>query len=283
MRLMIIGDTHGSAPVIKRKIEIAKRIGGIERIIVLGDFGYWWRYEGVRFLDDVNDVARANNVQIFAIPGNHECYDQWNAVVEGAQKAHATSQGWAYARSNVLLSPRVHDFVWGSRQFVVAGGAVSIDKEWREEYRRKKGKRIWSPDEQLTDAEVDGLLATRFGNGAPVDYLLTHDCSNRTPFQNRLKPDIDSQIHRQRIDRVIDGIKPNMHFHGHMHEKYEWGNLVHADGDPHWVDTYGLECNDDQWSWLVLDLKENKVEWRPTLKEVKADKNQPVVELDDNF
>lgn len=280
MKLMLIGDTHGNAFTVKRKIDLAKQIGGIERIIVLGDFGLWWGHDGLMFIEEINEYARDRHVQIFAIPGNHENYEWWNAIVEhGPSKSH----GWAYAASHVLLSPRVHDFVWGGKQFVVAGGAVSIDRDYREEYRRSTGKRIWSPDEQLTDAEVDALLATRFGNGAKVDYLLTHDCSNRTPFHSRLKSDLDSQIHRQRIDRVIDGIKPNMHFHGHMHTKYEWGNLVHADGDMHWVDTYGLECNDDPWSWLVLDLKENKVIWRPELKSVRVDKEQPSVKFDDNF
>jgi len=259
---MLVGDTHGDALTVKRKIDVAKRIGGIERIVVLGDFGLWWGMEGLKFIEEINDYAKANNVQVFAIPGNHENYEWWNAVVEhGPVKAH----GWAYVASNVLLSPRVHDFMWGGKQFVVAGGAVSIDRDYREEYRRTKGKRIWSPDEQLTDAEVDALLATRFGNGVHVDYLLTHDCSNRTPFGHRLKPDIDSQIHRQRVDRVIDGIRPDFHFHGHMHEKYEWGNLVPRDGDPHWVYTYGLECNDDMWSAMVLDLKTGKVEWTSIL------------------
>ena len=259
---MLIGDTHGSASTVMRKIDLAKQIGGIERIIVLGDFGLWWGLEGIEFIEEINAYAKANHVQLFALPGNHENYEWWNAIVEHAPaKAH----GWAYAASHVLLSPRVHDFVWGGKQFVVAGGAVSIDKDYREQYRLAKGKRIWSPDEQLTDAEVDALLATRFGNGANVDYLLTHDCSDRTPFHSRLKPDIDSKIHRQRIDRVIDGIKPTAHFHGHMHTKYEWDNRVHADGESQWVTTFGLECNDDPWSAMVLDLKTGAVAWAPNL------------------
>jgi predicted phosphodiesterase len=261
IKILIAGDTHGEAKNVKHKIFAAKTVGGVERIVILGDFGLWWGHDAIKYIEEINDSAKANNIQIFAIPGNHENYKWWNSIVENAP-AHA--HGWAYAASNVLLSPRVHDFYWGGRQFVVAGGAVSIDRQWREEYRRKKGKRIWSPDEQLTDEEVDKLLSLRFANDyMQVDYLLTHDCSDRTPWGGRLKPDIESLMHRKKIDKVLAGIKPNMHFHGHMHEKYDWMNPVYPDYGPdtHWVQTYGLECNNDLESWGILDLDSNEFTW----------------------
>lgn len=246
---MLAGDTHGEFRNVKHKIDAAKAVGDIQRIVVLGDFGLWWGHDAIKYIDEINDYAKANNVQIFAIPGNHENYKWWNSVIEGAP---ATSKGWAYLRTHVLLSPRVHDFVWGKKQFLVAGGAVSIDKDYRLQYYRDTGKQIWSKDEQLTDAEVDSILATRFAAGSPVDYLLTHDCSNMTPWKDRLKPDFDSQIHRQRIDKVLRAVKPNNHFHGHMHERYEWENRV--DGDKY-TSTFGLECNTDPDSWGLLDLE----------------------------
>lgn len=251
----MVGDSHGDIKNIKHKVEIAKRIGDIQRIVILGDFGFWWGHDGVKYLDQCNELAQKNNIQIFAIPGNHEFHEGWNAIVENAQ---ATAHGWAYVRSNVLLSPKVHDFVWGGKQFVIAGGAVSIDRDYRIEYYRKKGKKIWSPNEQLTDAEVDALSQTRFAAGAPVDFLLTHDCSDRTPWKNCLKPDLDSQIHRQRIDRVLGMVKPAVHFHGHMHERYDWQNRV---GGDEWVQTYGLECNSDPYSWGILDLATGEYTW----------------------
>jgi len=280
---MLVGDTHGDFRNIKHKIDLAKRIGDITRIVVLGDFGLWWGYEGLQYIDAVNDYAKANNVQIFALPGNHENYKWWNSVIEGAP---ATSKGWAYLRTHVLLSPRVHDFVWGDKQFVVAGGAVSIDKDYRLEYYRNKGKHIWSPDEQLTDGEVDTLAATRLANGAPVDYLLTHDCSDRTPWRQRLKPDIDSQINRQRIDRVLGLVKPRMQFHGHMHERYDWSNRIpngEEYGDSTWTQTYGLECNSDRWSWGILDLKEDEFSWGADIVNDSEEEAFVPHPFDDNF
>jgi hypothetical protein len=237
-----VGDTHGAARDVKDAVDRARDFQ-TDRIFILGDFGLWWGYEGVAFIDDINEYARANNVHIFALPGNHENYDWWNATIRTAP----TSKGFAYLRTNVLLSPRVHTWTWAGKKFAVAGGAVSIDKDYRLEYERKKGTPIWSPDEQLTDDEVHS-----FAGKGPVDYLLTHDCSNRTPFYARMKPDLDSQIHRQKIDKVLNYLTPGMHFDGHMHNKFAWVNFTGPER-AHLTQTYGLECNGSWWSWGVLD------------------------------
>lgn len=266
MRIMLAGDTHGDFRSVKDKVDFAKKVVGIQRIVILGDFGLWWGFQGIEFINKINAYAAENNVQIFAIPGNHENYEWWNSIVKHSP---ATSKGWAYADTHVLLSPRVHDFTWGNKQFVVAGGAVSIDKEYREEYRRSTGKRIWSPDEQLTDEEISALFATRHANGSPVDYLLTHDCSDHTPWKEMLKPDHDSVLHRRKIDEILKRIKPRFHFHGHMHTKYDWVNeYVYGysafNADP-WegpsTQTYGLECNQDSNSWGILDLDTDEFKW----------------------
>lgn len=259
-RVLLAGDTHGNVKAVKEKIDFACE-NKVDRIIVLGDFGLWWGYKGVQFIDDINEYARKRNRQIFAIPGNHEDYDQWNYHIENAP---TDSHGyWRYLRTNVLLSPRVGTFVWGGKRFGVAGGAVSIDREWRQgiergydiyEKRRVAPHRMWSPDEQLTDDEVNELVSRVAGR--KVDYLLTHDCSNRTPWKHRLKPDLDSQIHRQKIDSVLSLVKPNFHFHGHMHESYDWMNLTknNITGEGFYIQTYGLECNSERNSWGILDL-----------------------------
>jgi hypothetical protein len=247
----MVGDTHGDARDVKTAVDHARDFQ-TDRIFILGDFGLWWGYEGVAFIDNINEYARSKNVHIFALPGNHENYDWWNATIRTAP----TSKGFAYLRTNVLLSPRTHTWKWGDKKFAVAGGAVSIDKDYRVEYERKKGTPIWSPDEQLTDAEVASFV----GKG-PVDYLLTHDCSNRTPFYARMKPDLDSQIHRQRIDKVLDHLTPNMHFHGHMHNKFDWVNWTGPERET-LTQTYGLECNGTWWSWGVLDTDKDEFLFR---------------------
>lgn len=277
--MLIAGDTHGQFNHVKHKIDMAKRVGDIARIVILGDFGLWWGHEAIVYIDAINEYAKANNVQVFALPGNHENYKWWNSVIESAP---ATSHGWAYLRSHVLLSPRVQHFRWAGKNFVVAGGAVSIDKSYRLVYERETGKRCFSPDEQLTDSEVE--VTRKIGNNLKIDYLFTHDCSNRTPFYARLKPDIDSEFHRKKIDRVLMNTNPRFHFHGHMHTKYDWMNFVgEKNGEAVYVQTYGLEEDIALFSWGVLDLSNDEFTWGPFAL-LPEKKGEPVrVEIDDNF
>jgi len=256
MKIMLVGDTHGSTRDVKTKIDIAKRIGGIDRMVIVGDCGLWTGHEGVVFIDEINEYARKNNIFIFMIRGNHDNTDWWHRAYEAARISGATSKGFAYLRTNVLIAPTIHAWRWAGKQFASAGGAVSIDKDYRLEYERKKGIKIWWDDEQLTDDEVNDLIVGM--GGIKTDYLLTHDCSDKTPFYGRLKPDHESKIHRQRIDRVLKGLNPRMHFHGHFHTRYEWENMVVSEnGEPHYIATFGLECNDDPDSWGILDTEDD--------------------------
>lgn len=246
-------------------------------------FGLWDHWaEGHEFLDDVNRAADANKLTVFAVGGNHENWDHWEWYCANMPTSHR----FAMVRRRVLLSPKVNYWKWAGKQFRIAGGAVSVDKEDRLQRERGgytdwTGRKIhgsgphtqWWPGEQLTDDEE--ALVKSWGK---TDYLFTHDCSDFTNFTNRLKPDQDSVLHRQRIDRVLAAVKPEMHFHGHMHDKYEWKNKRshglretafgrdESEWNGHSTWTYGLECNWDKWSWGVLDVEKSEFTWGPHVK-----------------
>lgn len=275
----MVGDTHGG----KNDIWTACREAGnrkIQHVVVVGDFGLWTHHaDGHEFLDECQEAARANNLSIYAIGGNHENWDHWNYIVE----TMPTHKGFAMARRRVLLAPKAHQWTWAGKQFVGAGGAVSIDKQWRLEQERGKdawgvtsgrgsgARTLWWPNEELTDQDVITIQKW----GVKADYLFSHDCSTYTPFHGRLKPDPDSARHRQRIDEVLRAVKPEMHFHGHMHTKYDWVNgLVYGtsafDTDEavgHQTQTYGLECNNDWNAWGVLDVEDGKFAFRGDFKD----------------
>lgn len=257
IRIGLVGDLHGNT---KEATDILNKMGDrkISHVFVVGDFGLWTHFaDGHEFLDDLNSVAAANNLSVYAVGGNHENWDHWEWFCANMP----TSKGMALVRRRVLLIPKVHNFTLSGRKFVVAGGAVSIDAEYRRARergdvddwsgRRTKGtgaRTLWWDNEQLTDDDVRKLNHHSYANS---DVLLTHDCSNYTHFQGRLKPDPESERHRRRIDNVISATKPKVHFHGHMHTKYEWENVLsHGcsafDNDP-WTGpvtkTYGLEAD----------------------------------------
>ena len=274
MKVYVAGDPHGVKQNMGQHIYRAGDMR-IQHVIVCGDFGLWTHTaDGVEYLDEINEAARINNLSIYAVGGNHENWDHWNWIVENAPK----SRGWAMARRRVLLAPKAHRWTWDHKQFVAAGGAVSIDKDWRT--AREKGypverdkwvasaalgpRTLWWPNEELTDEDVRTIASWNI----EADYLFTHDCSDNTPWKKRLKDDPDSEIHRRRIDRVLTITKPHMHFHGHMHEKYDWINSIRvpqSDEYPegwHDIETYGLECNRDLNSWGVLDTQTDEFLWQ---------------------
>ena len=264
---MMVGDTHGNTRALMSAMKVAGQCK-IEHLLVLGDFGLWDHFaDGVAFLDDINEYAQAMRLTVYAVGGNHENWDHWNWYVDNMP----TSKGFAIVRRRVVLAPRVHRWKWANTEFLGVGGAVSIDKDnrllhekggqnyglGRTSFRPPAPRTLYWPNEQLTDEDVDGILS----RPSNVDVLVTHDCSNYTPFHARLKPDLDSQIHRQRIDTVLKHVKPDFHFHGHMHTKYDWINTqVH--GFQHGTQTYGLEC-DGMWdNFGVFDTETKAFDWR---------------------
>jgi hypothetical protein len=291
MKVLIQGDSHGQVNDIIPKIYSAGKYK-IQHVLVCGDFGLWTHVaDGHQFLDEVEEAARINNLTVYAIGGNHENWDHWNWFVDNMP----THKGFAMVRRRVLLAPKVHRWTWANKTFIGAGGAVSIDKESRlaaerggnhynknwgiwEDHGRGTGPRtLYWPNEQLLDADVDKLKT--FGH---ADYLITHDCSNYTPWKDRLKPDMDSQIHRQRIDEVLKSVQPDMHWHGHMHQQYDWVNDYSGGG----ARTIGLEAFNDFNSWGVLDVDTGRWWWpgeyaehledrAERIEQAKLDANEP--------
>lgn len=249
--LMVLGDMHGSIGSFKRALEHSKH-HDYSKIVQVGDFGLWDHLlNGVKYLDELNVELMKYGRKVYAIGGNHENWDHWNWYVESLPK---DKYGFVHLRSHVLIAPRVHTWVWEKKQFLGVAGAASIDKDIRLMDERNGSPKQWWWQEQITDEEVDGIARRK------VDYLFTHDCSNRTPWDMRLIPDLNSQIHRQRIDRVLEKSLPDLHFHGHMHKRYDWQNRISGD---HWTQTYGLTCNDWSNAWGILDLETNEFRFQP--------------------
>ena len=270
MRVMVVGDTHGGSNgghgfvpgrFVEYKAKLCKDLG-VDRMIIVGDFGMWPGHGGILFLDDLNEIARKYEITIFALRGNHDDKTQWDYLID-SPSATRDGSGFTYVRSNVLIAPTYHQWKWAKKRFAIVGGAVSIDRG-----HRVVGKSYW-PDEALTDDEVKDIEKYK---GPAIDYLFTHDCSDHT-LMPWIVPDLESKLNRQRIDKVIAALRPRFHFHGHMHAKFWWVNRVShgrfysAFGidDTNWngaeTETWGLECNSDDFSWCVLDTEKDKAYW----------------------
>jgi predicted phosphodiesterase len=253
-KILVLGDTHGNKAYTVNWVQKTARLN-IDKIVQVGDFGLWTHLAGgITFLDSLNEICREKGKKFYALGGNHENWDHWNWAIDNLPK---DKYGFTMLRSHVMIAPRVHSFIWHNKKFLMVAGAASVDKQERLKDMRNGRPQSWWPQEQITDEEVDAIPERK------VDYLFTHDCSNATPWGFKLIPDLDSQIHRQRIDRVISKSAPEMHFHGHMHKKYVWKNMANTIIGPHRISTYGLSHDSTSYNWGVLDCENDQFELAP--------------------
>lgn len=279
-KILIMGDTHGYTKSYLRSLEFAKSLG-IAHVFQMGDCGTFpeddptWVQE---HLENVNEFSRRNKIINYWIRGNHDDTDMWQAIIDNFPTQH---KGMGYLRSNIRLTPRVGYFKMFGLRFLEVGGAVSIDAAWRRkleswqggyingQYHHKgKGPRtLWWPDEAISYDDIAKVTDRK------VDILMSHECSNYTPFYGRFKPDPDSEVSRRNLDMVLKKSRPDFHFHGHMHTQYDWENyMVHEMN--HSTRTIGLECNSESMynkkefnNFVVFDTETKQISWKADINE----------------
>jgi hypothetical protein len=153
---------------------------------------------------------------------------------------------------NLFYLQRGFSWSWHDVRMMAAGGAVSVDKDWR-----RPGVSWW-PEEELTDEE-ERIISSQ----PEVDILFTHDVpefidiSKHMACRGRhfLKVDRESQQHRRRIQRIVESVHPRILCHGHYHLRYSdavnatWGRLH----------VQGFDCDGSgSDSWGILDLEQFK-------------------------
>lgn len=247
MRILIAGDWHGQWGPAIDAINAATR-EGIQQIIQVGDFGYFTKFKStIEFLDIVSAKAVPEDVHIHAVIGNHDDPDEWEHIVNNYPRS---SIGSAMIRRNVYLIPKVHRWQWAHKEFFVAGGAASIDEQYR-----VRGLSWW-PNEVLTTDDMIAAKAKADAVDNKVDYLFTHDQSTRTPFGFRLFDHAASQFNRERIDDILTWTRPDMHFAGHYHKLIHWDNWT----SDYRTDSWGLNFEDEYGSLGILDTTTNEFE-----------------------
>lgn len=261
-KILVVGDTHGDISFASKACRVAEK-HMIDTVIQVGDFGIWDHIkEGVYFLDKLDENAGNRGVRWIFLPGNHENYERLeNYELVAEEQDLWTDEGFVPIRDNVLYTGKVNTWTWEEKTFKAVGGAVSIDK-----YARVPGKSWW-PQEQLTDDEL------AFAKRNRADYLFTHDCPTNAPFGGRLKPDLDSVAHRQKMDEVGRATQARIWLHGHMHSFYDYWFPYSPKGDE--TKVYGLECNDNAMWWganidggfmnmAILDTDDDRVHFPNT-------------------
>lgn len=115
--ILILGDTHGNFREFQRKFDSAKVEGAT--ILHVGDFGVGFKEtdsKEVHFLQELNGFLKKRNSIMYAIRGNHDNPKYFNGD---------------YSYSNLKLVPDYTVIEIEGQNFLMVGGAISIDRRRR--------------------------------------------------------------------------------------------------------------------------------------------------------
>jgi hypothetical protein len=246
VRLLLVGDSHANATWWARAVVPAAVRARADRIIQLGDFGFWPRHpDGRRFLTIVTAGVTRSGIPVDFLDGNHE--------------DHASLRRRAAAPYEVAAGvrhlPRGSRFAYDGVRFLALGGAHSIDRPLR-----KVGVN-WFAEETLDLADLE-----RAESGAPVDVLLAHDTFAGYDLPGTLPVDdlppwlarelTASRAHRTLVREIVDAVQPELVVHGHYHSRYRARVALGA----HVVQVEGLDCDGTAGALLALDIADGVYE-----------------------
>ena len=196
MRVALLGDIHGNVHYLDWALEHAVNAGA-EMMIQVGDFGFDFK-DG--FLSALADITDRHQIPLLAIRGNHD--DPW------WWKTHRRM-------GNVHLIPDGFTTTIGKKRVAFLGGAVSIDRDLREE------NISWWKEERVSPHVVNAWIYDE----VKADVLISHDSpilpDNLPGFV--LPPDIlrDCEEDRHLIRVAVETLEPDVIYHGHYHVRYQ--------------------------------------------------------------
>lgn len=250
-RVAVLGDVHGNfrwLDIVARSIRTLAP--DITAILQVGD---WAMDPGTT--DEALDGTGIE--RIYVTLGNHEHWGEITPLL----KAHP---GCAIRVSEITwILPRPARLSIGGRNVLSLGGAVSVDKAWRQE-----GVSWWK-DEEISREAVTAAIAA-----GPADLMLTHESPAGTPVravQEILRTNpfgfpadaiADSATSRARVAKVWNIVYPELLIHGHMHApgggQTDGGRRVASLGQ-----------DGQQGNLGFLDMQTLRIE-TPSLREIRA-------------
>lgn len=229
-RVVVAGDWHGSVQWATAVIDLLPELLPEEspRIMVhVGDFGIWPGRGGEQFLREVTAALDRVDGQLWFVDGNHDDHQRldYNArtlrtVMSGDLP---DNEVWVPYGAHIRHLPRGYRWTWHDRAWAAAGGAVSVDRAFRQ------AGRDWWPEEEISEADH-----ARIVDGGHVDVLVCHDAPTSVPMTFGLWPSgwdvadkTRADAHRDRLQSIVDDVAPSLLVHGHYHR---WHDLTVEQG-----------------------------------------------------
>jgi predicted phosphodiesterase len=210
------GDTHGSLDIDKlntKNFPQQKTMTKADYVIIAGDFGLIWSNskEEKYWL---NWLETRNFTTLF-VDGNHENFDLLNSypVSEwSGGKVHQISD-------SIYHLMRGQVFVIDGKKIFTFGGAMSIDKAGRTEFKSWWKQEIPSGEEFL-EAEANLIK-----NNRTVDFIITHTA----PQGNLILFGINGDKYHDPVAKLLTIFRGNRFKHwyfGHLHIDKTSGNFT---------------------------------------------------------
>ena len=151
--ILLLGDIHGNAGVLKQALDISKQSNAVA-IIQLGDFG---------MLPDNEEWFRENirdaHIPIYFIDGNHDDCRKWTKLEEVTR---------IWDDRELFYIPRGTVMELDGRIVAFMGGASSIDKNIR-----LKNNMHWDANENISPTHVERLYRNALGKKVDMFYPLS--------------------------------------------------------------------------------------------------------------
>ena len=198
------GDTHGEFFFLNQRLKEARKN---DCFFICGDFGYWDRStfrEGTGFYHD--KIKNPNGVKIYFCDGNHEQHE-WLKDLE-------RERGWEHPieiMENLFFCPRGSSIqLSDGRNVLFAGGADSIDKQWRDAGVN------WFPQETMKYSDYARIDFTK-----TYDIVVSHTCPlNCMVWMKEVYRGVSQKsfdLTSDLLQSIFDRVRPKKWFFGHWH------------------------------------------------------------------
>ena len=226
MKVMLLGDIHGEARLMRAFLD-----SPIDTCIQLGDFGFIWEYNDIKYNSFLNSFEKNYpNKTIYVVPGNHENYDS----IVNAPLLMKNGALVRKIRENVFFIERGEVLSLGKSNFLCLGGANSTDKDLRLMDNRKK---TWWKEEAITEYQLNKTLLNFSKN--EIDFILTHDAPAPILYKIFYNPFLlDSELKLNELyKRVNFEEKDILWFCAHLHTSWTDGCITVLNcGEPQVLD-----------------------------------------------
>ena len=222
MKIYLCGDLHSEIDISKLNVykwPEQKELTSKDVLIVLGDFGLFWKMNQSREEKYWLDWLLDKPCQVAFVDGNHENFNiinnfpivqRWGAPVHKCYINKVGKSVWHLMRGNIY---NIH-----SKKIFVMGGALSVDKANRRPYIS------WWPEENPSTAEWKNADDNLNKHNNKVHYVLTHTCPQFVLDSMGFTWCSNDPVPTM-LERIYQEIRFKEWHFGHLHEDFVYKDV----------------------------------------------------------